>query len=264
MGTTWRDGCLNPALAIPGLNDHFCAGQSAIGAKHLTLQQSGPVTSGVWAVQQRLEHFLCYSVGRHSKFKPRDVQLRDQFTARKARITGTSDFCNPARKGSEPFMNKVDHTRCYATRGASVNRKVKLRNQFGPFEGVVTTPRRLCLPTKKQIAGGAQPPKTAFKTDHFQCYGFKPAGRFPTLSTTFRDQFGKLTTKFKLPILLCAPVRKNKTPVRHRVHHLVCYKRLSQTPDVVRNLIVRNQFGRETLQTKSPDLLCVPTIKLAE
>jgi hypothetical protein len=264
IGTPWRDGCVNPALAIPGLNDHFCAGQSANGVKRLTLQQSSPVTSGVWPVQPRLEHFLCYSVGQHSRFKPRDVQLRDQFKARKARITGTSDFCNPARKNSEPFVNKVDHTRCYATTGASVNRKVKLRNQFGPFEGVVTSPRRLCLPSKKQIVGGTQPPKTAFKTDHFQCYGFRPAGTFPTLSTTFSDQFGKLTTKFKLPVLLCAPAGKNKTPVRHRVHHLVCYKRLSKTPAVVKNLIVSNQFGRETLQTKSPDLLCVPTVKLAE
>jgi hypothetical protein len=264
IGTAWRDGCVNPALAIPGLNDHFCAGQSANGVKHLTLQQSNPVTSGVWSVQQRLEHFVCYSVGAHSKFKSRTVKLTDQFSARKAKITGTAEFCNPTRKNSELFVNKVDHARCYATEGPSVNRKVKLRNQFGPFEGVVTTPSRLCLPSKKQVVGGPAPPKAAFKTDHLQCYNLKPSGTFPNRSAISRDQFARRTIRFKVPTLLCAPVRKNKTPIRHKVHHLVCYERLSAVKPVVKDLIVGNQFGSETLQTKTPDLLCVPTLKLPD
>lgn len=264
IGTPWRDGCVKPALAIPGLNNHFCAGQSSRGVKRLTLQQASPVTSGVWSVQPRLEHFMCYSIGAHSKFTPHSAKLTDQFTARTADVTGLGEFCNPTRKNSEPFVNKVDHTRCFVTKGASVDRKVKLRNQYGAFEGVVTAPTRLCLPSKKQIVGGAAPPKTGFKTDHFQCYNLRPSGSFPTRTATSRDQFAKRTIRFRAPSRLCAPVRKDKTPVTHPVHHLVCYKRVSAVKRVVKDLIVRNQFGRETFQTKTPDLLCVPTIKLAD
>jgi hypothetical protein len=264
IGTPWRDGCVKPALAIPGINDHFCSGQSSRGVKRLSLQQSNPVTNGVWAVQPRLEHFMCYSIGAHSKFTPQSVKLTDQFAARTADVTDLGEFCNPTRKNSEPFVNKVDHTRCFVTKGASVTQKVKLRNQYGPFEGVVTSPIRLCLPSKKQIVGGAAPPRAAFQTDHFQCYNLKASGSFPTRSATSRDQFAKRTIRFNVPSRLCAPVRKDKTPIRHAVHHLVCYKRISAVKRVVKDLIVRNQFGREIFQTKTPDLLCVPTIKLPD
>jgi hypothetical protein len=260
--TPWRLGCVYPALAVPGLNDGFCPSLTPAGAKMLTVEQAQQARHGIRPVQRRLEHFQCYSFTNLGKFKSRKVKLQDQFGGRTATIRSPGRFCNPVNKSSEGLVNKDDHLLCYATNGPDVKRRVLLRNQFGPFSGVVHRPIRLCLPSTKQLPRKPPPANKAFQTDHFQCYRLEPGGNFNRTPVQLRDQFGKGHMVIFKPSVLCAPVSKNGGPVDHPVRHLVCYERVDKAQALGRKLTARNQFGKTRLRTRKRLELCVPTNKV--
>jgi hypothetical protein len=262
-GTPWRAGCVPPALAIDGLNDGFCAGQKPSGGTTLTIEQSPGLQHGIRPASARLEHFGCYSAPTGKGFKPRKVTLSDQFGRRVAKVARGLTLCAPSRKNKEaPVVNKSDHLRCYATnRGRSVRQQVFLRNQFGPFTADVLEPNSLCVPSTKQLRGSNSPAPRRFLVDHFQCYRIKPRGAFEGHGLVMRDQFGTWKTKVGTPSQLCVPVRKNRTAVQDPVEHLVCYRAKPQRT-LKRNVLIRNQFGREATRTRSAGLVCVPSLKV--
>jgi hypothetical protein len=291
-GVPWRAGCAEPALAI-SLNAAFCPGLAAGGHgaeppanrqsdahKVLTPHQSTYAQHGIWPVQARLEHFVCYSASTHTSFVPRQKHLVDQFGQRNTKPLAPELFCNPARKRSEPFKNRDAHLRCYLlTPAAALNRDVLLRNQFGGFRARVRSPERLCLPASKQRLPGPAPPANLFVTEHFQCYRITPLGTgYAPRRVRFTDQFQSFRVTVFKPYRLCTPVQKSsKFPVQHKVQHLVCYAVAG--PTLHRNAIVRDQFtvprrrahagppltsppDGETLRTNVVREVCIPSVKL--
>jgi hypothetical protein len=228
-------------------------------------------SSGAGVPPPKPEHFNCYGIGVLKAGHDQTVSLNDQFASRsgvkvfRRDPAGRDTFCNPVRKNGEPFKNQKDHLRCYAINvpTTSKTKKVLLSNQFHMFSANVSlTPRQLCLPSAKAI-DPAVPPSQTFKTEHFLCYGIKPlpgTGVYPTRKVKLDDQFGKTySVTVSTPSTLCTPVAKNGTPVKNGVQHLACYGYSKARPS--KTIRTRNQFGVERLQTKSPQSLCLPTIK---
>jgi hypothetical protein len=292
-GVPWRAGCVEPALAI-SLNAAFCPGLAPGGHgaeppgnttthehKVLTPHQSTFAQHGIWPVQARLEHFVCYTASTHTPFTPTTKRLLDQFTQQRTstKILAPERFCNPARKADEPFENKDAHLRCYRTETlAPLNRRVLIRNQFGEFGARVRSPERLCLPASKQTIGG-QRPANLFVTEHFQCYRITPLGsNYTPRKVRFEDQFQHFKVKVFKPYRLCAPVDKSpKFAVQHKVQHLVCYAVAG--PVKHQTVIVRDQFTAhregappanppappdgEKLRTNVVREVCIPSLKVA-
>jgi hypothetical protein len=263
----WQPGCTQPALAVAGLNDGFCASFTPQHRKkdtHLTAQL---LTHDILPAQNRLEHFVCYSVVSQP-FQARTATLTDQFGTRTATIDARSELCNPAKKNSEPFVNRQAHHQCYATTGTALNKSVTVQNQFGSQGLLVGKPVRLCLPTRKRLLSQPTLPAISIMIDHMQCYAVKPQTPVravtPTTSVTVKDEFGQRVVQIGPAYRLCAPVRKkynNKTtPMLHPVRHLVCYQ-IGQT-QVVKGVEILNQFERLKLKTANTKALCVPSNKI--
>jgi len=259
----WRAGCVLPALAVAGLNDQFCPGQTPEGQKQLTVEQSLLANHGVYPAQPALEHFKCYKL-KKKRFQKRQVTLNDQFGGREAKVKKRAELCNPVQKNQEPFLNQDAHLQCYQAKGPQLGTQVAVQNQFGSQRLLVQQARTLCVPSEKRK------PKKQFRPiqvpiDHFQCYDVQPQTplqRFGTLPpVTLNDQFGReQNVTVGDPKRLCAPVQKNQEPLQHPVKHLVCYA--IKDKQVHKTVQLRNQFEQRTVQTKKPVLLCVPSNKL--
>lgn len=264
----WRAGCVPPALAVPGLNDSFCAGQTEAGVLQLNPLQSRLVRLGVRPAQAALEHFGCYLTREPRRFKRRDVTVEDQFGSGRGRVVAQRGLCVPVRKNREPFENTRAHLQCYASRlspGFSA-RTVAVRNQFGAAVLRISRPTALCAPSVKTPLRrrGAPDLGAAERIDHFACYRARPAARLRLPRVSFRGQFGRERVRVLRPINLCAPAAKNGVAVEHPVRHLVCYefRRLGRRPFRPRSVRVRNQFGSRVVRVLAPGLLCVPSLKI--
>lgn|GEM_PF-1510363 len=92
--------------------------------------------------------------------------------------------------------------------------------------------------------------------DHFKCY--EAQGEPVNVIVDLQDQFGEeprvLVGK---PKLFCNPVDKNGEGISHPTLHLTCYE-IEADNEEERNVIVKNQFGEQTLKVEKPKLLCVP------
>ncbi len=262
--TPWRAGCAPPALPIPGLNDGFCPGFTPDEHKQLSVEDAQAARHGIEPVQPRVEHFKCYDVAPRTRFRPRVVQLRDQFGAARARVLRPVNLCAPVSKNNGPVDNQQAHLKCYAIRTAAPRRQfVFTRNQFGSEVLRVGSAQELCVPSVKQLASSRKPLRLnpAALTDHFKCYSV--SGRFKSTNVGLRDQFGRERVRVLQPVRLCNPVQKNGVPIQHPVQHLVCYSIRNLggrfRPRLVR---VRNQFGTEIVAAVSPRTLCVPSLKI--
>lgn len=259
----WRDGCVPPALAVRGLNDGFCAGQTPEGETPVIVEQAPEARHGVRPAQPMLEHFKCYSgkLAKGSTFQKRVAELTDQFGTAQVEVVRPLRLCNPVQKNKERFRNKKAHLQCYVTNGKVPDGppKVSLRNQFGSFSAELRRADRLCIPSSKQLAGQKKPKGVVF-TDHFQCYAIKVSGQFPTPAIRLKDQFVSRKVKLGDPFRLCAPAQKNNERARHPVQHLACYRITTHALQKVAT--VRNQYGRLKYITDFGRELCVPTIKV--
>jgi hypothetical protein len=104
-----------------------------------------------------------------------------------------------------------------------------------------------------------------FQLDHFKCY--LPASVAPLIypvAIRFQDQFGVGNPLIGDPFRLCNPTRKihngQATPIRWPDNHLMMH-RMSPQPVINRRVMVRNQFGDQTLITRDARVLAVPTQK---
>jgi hypothetical protein len=119
-------------------------------------------------------------------------------------------------------------------------------------------------------SGSAQPSP---QLDHFQCYRAK--GRDLDVTVSLADEFGvKPTTRLDDPRLFCNPVDKNEEGIADPTAHLACYEIRNKNRSVddddddrrrrkqfLREVLVTNQFGEQTLKVDEGELLCTPSEK---
>jgi hypothetical protein len=211
----------------------------------------------------RLNHFQCYGVDPGTAFKPRTVTLVDQFGRSKAVASQLTTLCAPVRKNGSIVRNARAHLACFpiTRRPEFRSRRVVITNQFEKGTRlVVVRPLRLCLPSGKTILPGPSP-RPVEGLDHYQCYVVKPARKLRERRVSLVDQFGKSRPTAVRMVSLCAPVRKNKIPVRNKRDHLVCYQLRSGQAFRVRRVGIVNQFGKAQLTVVSPQTLCLPSLK---
>jgi hypothetical protein len=215
----------------------------------------------------RLDHFLCYSIGPYSAFKPRKAVVRDQFLRRRTtRVLKPESFCNPAMKDDIKIRNRRAHLLCYATTPPATFRtpQVTATNQFGTVKVQVLRPSKsnpitLCLPSGKSIppSVSASIPKGL---DHFQCYAVKPLEEVKPQTPTVRDQFDQATYDVTQPDRLCNPAVKDKVVVVNKRDHLLCYA-VEPRKTKSHAIFVRNQYGRLRTKTLTALRLCLPSLK---
>ena len=105
-----------------------------------------------------VQHYQCYDVrGETPLFPSETLGLRDQFGTLTARLDRARELCNPVEKRRvgrepEPIKSPDDHLVCYrivSHTPAFSSRTVFTRDQFGLDSLLVTSPRRLCVPSDK-------------------------------------------------------------------------------------------------------------------
>ena len=132
---------------------------------------------------------------------------------------------------------------------------------------------------------GIPPTAQHFLVDHFQCYEVKPEDKVKSHRVVLQDQFGKSTVTLQRPWLICTPTVKDPNPKKlvgkypgdliNPIDHLVCYDLSKGGPDKGDydkkghdgkdkdgiDVMVDNQFGKQHLKVKEPQMLCVPSLK---
>ncbi|MDP4014419.1 MAG: hypothetical protein U0990_09220 [Candidatus Nanopelagicales bacterium] len=267
----WRSGCKLPALAVPGVNDGFCPGLTTKSKKRAIELAGATIQQTVVPAQPRLEHFTCYGADQaRTKFKPRSVRFKDQFGKRRGRLLRPSDLCNPAKKNSEPWLQKRVHLKCYAFEGRKFRpRTAVTRDQFGSRTLRVKEPEKVCVPSKKQLLkpskkitiGGKPNP---LLVDNFVCYRVEPRGASPARSVRLKDQFGHFRTRVLKPVGLCNPAKVDGVASNHAIKHLTCYRLDPKRPAAFKRRLVQvsNRYGREALSVRLPRELCAPGSKV--
>jgi hypothetical protein len=103
-----------------------------------------------------------------------------------------------------------------------------------------------------------------FDIDHFKCYLPTTVTPLPSATVQLQDQFGTSTAVITNPYRLCNPTRKTHngqvTAIRWPDDHLTLHQTAPQ-PAINRRVLIRNQFGDQTLTTHDARFLAVPTQK---
>jgi len=94
--------------------------------------------------------------------------------------------------------------------------------------------------------------------DHFKCYRANAPGVTRTVSLA--DQFGSSTVTVRKPNRFCNPVDKNGEGITDPTGHLMCHK-IKGPRFAPRDVVVRNQFGDQTIHVVRPETLCNPAEK---
>jgi hypothetical protein len=203
------------------------------------------------------DHYLCYTAKFEPKFEKRDALLQDQFdeTAVTQQVKKPKLFCNPVGKNGEPLSEPTGHLKCYQLESQKSQNQALVRNQFGTATIETKKSDLLCLASEKNDEG---PPATL---DDYKCYKAK-FPKFEKRTVTLVDQFGTIQAEVKKSERFCNPVARDGTPIQNPERHLECFK--IKAPKVSQVVTVTNAFGVETVTTKKPVSLCVPSSKNAE
>ena len=119
----------------------------------------------------------------------------------------------------------------------------------------------LVLPASAPAQSPVEPGPFDDVTNHYKCYDVFEFDNFEPRVVRLRDQFGQSQDKVIRPRYLCNPVSKNHEPIPHPEFHLVCYEILEDTEPAEFKVLVKNQFGVQTLKVQRPELLCLPSSK---
>jgi hypothetical protein len=105
-------------------------------------------------------------------------------------------------------------------------------------------------------------------TDHFACYGVTEKNLHPPADITLRDVTCGITVTGVQPFVLlniCNPATKTvngvTTPILEPNAHLTLYELTQKLEANPREVVVTNQFGRQTLRVAAVKLVAVPTVK---
>ena len=98
-------------------------------------------------------HYLCYNVEPHEKFRPVDVELADQFMEWETTVVRPERVCTPVRKNKSKVYDEKIHLVCYRIeKGRPANRRVEMANQRGKQQRfTVVEPTTLCVPSYKKV-----------------------------------------------------------------------------------------------------------------
>ncbi len=218
-----------------------------------------------------LSHFKCYDT-KGGKRIDSLVTLSDQFGENSPTVLETRHFCNPVKKTRfdgpaspevTPIEDNDHHLTFYNLDPNEViqRRRVSIDNQFGKdqrFE--ITAPSFLAVPTRK-LAPLLHPEPQGL--DHFKCY--KAIGDTVQALMDLEDQFGeKHQVQLGIPLSLCNPATKLHDsvtyPAENKDMHLMCYGIEIQL-DLVHDVRIINQFGRDGFKATQASMLCVPSKK---
>lgn len=233
---------------------------------------SQPVPSPTPPLEQRVDHFRCY-LPFNNPVVNTNIQLIDQFDAAMHAVENINlliifRFCNPVTKSVAgvvtPMVSIKHHLTIFLINPqAIIMRTVTVKNQFGTQTLSVADARALAVPTGKAIFPNPAPP-APIDMDHYKCY--IASGNPVNVLVTLSDQFFGESVWATQPLAFCNPVTKIHdsitTGILNPDGHLVCYV---TTPSAFTGATVNisNQFGLFTLDLGRPDLLCVPSLKLA-
>lgn len=95
--------------------------------------------------------------------------------------------------------------------------------------------------------------------DHYKCYKTR-TDPFPRRNVTLVDQFLTTSAEVVRPLRFCNPADKNGEGINDPTAHLMCYQ-IREAPFTRRSVLVRNQFGDQTLTVVKPESLCNPAEK---
>jgi hypothetical protein len=112
----------------------------------------------------------------------------------------------------------------------------------------VTTPLEFCEET----------------VDHLKCYRTRRSVSFTPNGVTLDDQFETSDMTVLRPYRLCNPVDKNDEGIVDPAEHQMCYQIRDTTAQARfrrKDVLVENQFGKQTLVATRPETLCVPAEK---
>ena len=224
--------------------------------------------------EQRVDHFRCYVVPLTPIFTV-NLQLVDQFDAALSQVEnitrlGIARFCNPVQKTLAsgvvtPIVNINHHLTLFTIDTQPiVLRTVVVKNQFG--QQVITTAdaKILAVPTGKGLPPNPPPPPST-DLDHYKCY--TASGNAVNVAALLKDQFLSENTTILRPVLFCNPVKKTHDGIVVGILnpdvHLVCYA-TSASQFAGTTINIRNQITLlNNLRLRAPDLLCVPSLKVA-
>jgi hypothetical protein len=96
-------------------------------------------------------------------------------------------------------------------------------------------------------------------TDHYMCYATR-GSQFAPRTVGLVDQFVGTTATVVRPLRFCNPANKNGEGIVDPTANLMCY-RLTEPHFTRRTVLVRNQFGDQTLTVIRPESLCNPAEK---
>ena len=99
------------------------------------------------------------------------VAANNQFGDHTLKVYEALYLLNPARKNQPGGPPPENHYKCYRCEGPSVDRPVRLTDQFGPWDAMVTFPRYFCNPVEKRVPG-QQPHLIVDPNQHYVCYEF--------------------------------------------------------------------------------------------
>lgn len=219
----------------------------------------------------KIDHFKVYKADTLKAVIPFEVWLWDQFdltTPRPAYPLFIEYFANPVSKDSQRIIDPAAHLTWYRLKEDPLvkPRTVKITNQFGTFTWRLGKAVYLLVPTFK-IEPGVPLPDT-LNIDHFKCYEVIAPEVLQRKVTLF-DQFDRRLNREEKavvdrPLYLAVPVMKNGRPIKNRSDHLACYH-INVAPDPFPptpiNVLLRNQFAKDSLTVRESYMLCVPSKK---
>ncbi len=166
--------------------------------------------------------------------------------------------------GLYPAQPRLEHFVCYSAKERGTRfrpRKVRITDQFGAQRVRVVRPRELCNPAQKNSEQFLQ------NKVHLKCYQITTP-RFNGRTVVTRNQFGSLTLTVKAPRNLCVTTLKkllkgsrptiSGQPNQRLVDNFVCYSVANNGSFAARQVRIRDQFGRATVNVIRPVELCTP------
>jgi len=234
----------------------------------------GLVTATPVAAQSTvLDHFKCYPVYEGTApYVGEVVSLEDQFGAVEAVVEEAKFFCNPVAKWAEEMpplpptiLNSDNHLTLYSLyhEEEPQERILKVENQFGTQQLVVSDPVLLGVPTQKLYPVYHSPPEGL---DHFLLYEVTEGTPVDVVVGLYDYNFDYYEDVLVLePVYFANPVRKTHdgdvTLIENPEAYLVFYRIASYS--VSGWVGVDNQFGVQELgvyvDEDNPALLAVPS-----
>jgi len=151
-----------------------------------------------------LLHLTLYLKAPTDLAPTRRVTVKNQFGRQRLNVYSPIILAVPTQKNDELPSNNKDHYKCYSASGRSLNRAVRLEDQFIAAPARVLRPRLFCNPTEKRhgdVTTPIQNPK-----NHLLCYTMETTDF--SAEARAANQFEDELLTLAKPDLLCVPTEK--------------------------------------------------------